>query len=309
MFGFLQGFSYGLFVSCLPWFILGMANPYLALPTEPAYRWQVIVRYAFIAPFIVVLCWLTSLWGGFDPSLSGWLAGLLAIPAEIFVERRWRRWRMLLQEKQRTAQSARRMKTLEQEARESGLQVLDPARPPDTSDAIVLALCEAKRTLQIARRPDLAVQVDRLYTRYGHIAAVLRDKFDPRELTYERAYNLVAEVCHGAPDTLSAMGSLAQGVMNIDADFARRRLAQGQHRISDEERQALSRRLALLENTDERLRELSARNEAALTTLDDAAVAIAGIETGRPQASVAAEQALRDLRNFADRAQQYGRKN
>ena len=74
-----------------------------------------------------------------------------------------------------------------------------------------------------------------------------------------------------------------------------------------EERQALTRRLDLVAETEQRLRELSARNEAALTALDDAAVAVAAVETDRPQASVAADQALADLRRFAEKAHHYGR--
>jgi len=305
MFSFLQGFAFGLFTTSPLWFIAGMINPSLALPVYPPYRWQVILRYLFIVPSIAVLSLLTSFWGGLGPDLAGWLVGLAAIPAEIFVERRWRRWRQVIQEKQRAAGAARSMKAMEREAHESGVRILDPARPPENADAIVRGLCEAKLALQGAKRPDLAVQADRLYTRYGHIAAVLSDKFDPHELTYERARHLVTEVCRGALDTLTTMASLAQGVMNIDPEFARRRLAQRDYRLSEEERQALARRLTLLEETETQLKTLSARNEAALTTLDDAAIAIAGVETSRPQASTAAEQTLRELQRFADKAQRY----
>ena len=44
MFGFLQGLAYGLFVSCLPWLIIGLINPRLALPSEPFTRLRVLIR-------------------------------------------------------------------------------------------------------------------------------------------------------------------------------------------------------------------------------------------------------------------------
>ncbi|MEY6433406.1 cobyrinic acid a,c-diamide synthase, partial [Thioalkalicoccus limnaeus] len=80
MFGFLQGFALGLFVSCLPWLIVGLIEPRLAVPTERPTRVQVLLRYWLIVPFAAFLIWLTSLWGGLGPTLGGWLAGLVAIP-------------------------------------------------------------------------------------------------------------------------------------------------------------------------------------------------------------------------------------
>lgn len=311
MLGFLQGFAYGLAVSCAPWFFIGMLSPRLAVATLPPRRWEVVARYWFVFPFIAFVVWLTSLWGGFSPTFAGWLAGLMAIAIELPLERRWRSWRAARQARQRDAArdaaAAQQRARLEREARERGVLVLDPDQPPVGADDIVLALCEAKRPLLAARRPDLASQADRLYTRYAHVGDVLRSKFDARELTFERSQGLVAEVCRGALDTFAAMASLAQGVSGIDADYVQRRLEREGSRLGAEESQALRRRLELVEDTERRLRELAARNEAALTALDDTAVAVARVATGRPQAKVDADQALEDLRRFAGKAGLYGR--
>src|SRR5690554_3913583 len=107
MLGFLQGFSYGLFMTCLPWLLVGLANPRLAVPLAAPSRWQVIARYCLLFPFISVLLWLTSLWGGFSPSLFGWLVGLAAIGISLPVERRLRGWWGRLREQRRQAQLAR----------------------------------------------------------------------------------------------------------------------------------------------------------------------------------------------------------
>lgn len=311
MFHFLQGLAYGLFLSCLPWLIIGLVNPRIALPSAPFTRPRVLIRYWLIVPFIALLIWLTSLWGGFGPTLGGWLTGLVAIAVAIPVERAWRRWRLLLAARQRAAHQAalamQAQAVLEREAREQGIAVLDPAHPPVASDAVILALWEAKKRLLAVDRPDLAIQSDRLYTRYAHVDGMLRNTFDPRELTLERSRGLVAEVTRTAVDNLNTMASIARGVSEVDADYVRRRLSQEPARMPDEERLALTRRLDLVAETEERLRELSARNEAAITALDDAAVAVAAVETDRPQASVAADQALADLRRFAEKAHHYGR--
>jgi hypothetical protein len=310
MLGFLQGFAFGLFFSCVPWLVIGMIEPRLAVPTDPAPRWRVIARYVFVVPFIAFLLWLTSLWGGFAPSLAGWLVGLAAIAIELPLERRWRRWRAERAERRRGAareiEAARRRAVLEHAQREAGMAVLDPAHPPVGADDVVLALCAAKQRLLDVRRPDLAVQADRLYTRYAHVLDALRAKFDEREVTFQRSRGLVAEVSRGALDNLGAMASIAGGVAGIDVDFVRRRL-DGGDRIADEERAALRRRLELVADSEGRLAALSARNEEALTALDAAAVAVARVETAPPQASVAADLALQDLRRFVEKAELYGR--
>ncbi|SDK21259.1 cobyrinic acid a,c-diamide synthase [Billgrantia gudaonensis] len=309
MLGFLQGFAYGLFLTCLPWCLVGLVNPRLALPGESPTRLQVIFRYALFAPFLSFLLWLTSLWGGFGPSLAGWLAGLTAIAVEVPLERAWHRWRQrrqrCRQEARLVAEAQRRRVEQEREARESGVAVLDPAHPPAGDDEVVLALCRAKQGLLDVRRPDLAIQADRGYSRYAHVLDILKARFSPQELAYQRAQRLVSEVCLGVVDNLTAMTSQARGVVGLDADFVRRRLAR--ESLTVEERIALKRRLELIEGTESRLRHLAARNESALTVLDDAAVALARIETGRPQASVATDQALEELRRFVGRAERYGR--
>lgn len=76
--------------------------------------------------------------------------------------------------------------------------------------------------------------------------------------------------------------------------------------MPEQERHALSQRMQLVDDTEQRLRELMARNETVLTALDDAAVAMARVETERPQAAQAAEIALSDLRRLIDKAELYG---
>lgn len=310
MLGFLQGFAYGLFLSCLPWFITGMVNPRLALPTRPPHRGQVIFRYWLLVPFIAFLLWLTSLWGGFGPTLEGWLAGLAAVAVELPLERRWRNWRETRAQRRRQAEreadALRKRAELERAQREAGMAVLDPAQPPVDADDVVLALANAKQRLLSVRRPELAIQADRLYTRYSRVLDSLQSRFDQRELTFERWRGLVAEVSFGAIDNLTSMASLADGIAGVDEEFVRRRLTQEAARLGAEERIALEQRLELINDTERRLSSLTAGNEAALTALDNAAVAISRVETGRPQASVAADLALRDLHRFIDSAERYG---
>jgi len=313
MLGFLQGFSYGLFMTCLPWLLVGLFNPGLAVPLATPNRLQVIARYCLVVPTISMLLWLTSLWGGFSPSLFGWLTGLVAIPVALPIERTLRDWlarrRMRRHEVQREAEAQRRRAEEERNAYETGVSVLDPARPPVGANDLVLAMCRAKQNLLDVHRPDLAILTDRLYSRYHHVMDVLGDRFHTGELAFERSQGLVTQVCFGAVDTLTTMASQARGVVSVDGNYVRGRLEREGKRLSDEERAALVRRLDLLVETEHRLNKLSARIESALTVLDDTAVSMARIETARPQASVTTEKALEDLRRFVDGADRYARKD
>ncbi|SES17175.1 hypothetical protein SAMN04487958_108134 [Vreelandella subterranea] len=313
MLGFLQGFSYGLFMTCLPWLLIGLYNPGIALPVATQGRLQVVFRYCLVIPFISMLLWLTSLWGGFSPSLLGWLAGIVAIPAALPIERTLRGWLARRRERRREAQSIaeaqRRRAQEERKAYEAGVSVLDPARPPEGADDLVLAMCRAKQSLVDVKRPDLAILADRLYSRYRHVMDVLSGRFHTGELAFERSRGLVTQVCLGAVDTLTTMASQARGVVSVDGQYVRGRLERDGNRLSDEERTALVRRLDLLVETEHRLNELSARIESALTVLDDTAVSMARIETTRPQASVTTEKALEDLRRFVEGADRYARKD
>lgn len=304
MFAFLQGFAYGLFLSCLPWFLIGMYRPELAVPTPFPSRWQVILRYWLLFPFLALLLWLTSLWGGFGPSLWGWLAGLCTIAVAIPAERGWRGWQARLTRRRRRAEEERHRKAQARAEREAGVSTLSPGQPPADADEVVLALCRGKQALLEAGKPGLAGQADRLYTRYMHVLDVLDHALDRREVTWQRVQGLAAQVCLNAVDTLNAMAVLSRGVLRVDTDYVRRRLGHD-HSLTAEERDALQQRLTLVEDTERQLRTLSARNEAAMTALDRAAVAITRIESSRPQASVAAGQAMRDLQQFIDRAEKY----
>ena len=313
MLGFLQGFSYGLFMTCLPWLLVGLFNPGLALPVLAPSRLQVIFRYCLLVPFISMLLWLTSLWGGFSPSLFGWLTGIVAIPLALPVERTLRGWlarrRERRQEAQRVAAVRKRRAQEERKAYEAGVSVLDPGRPPEGADDLVLAMCRAKQSLLDVHRPDLAIQADRLYSRYRHVMDVLSGRFHTGELAFERSRGLVTQVCLGAVDTLTSMASQARGVVSVDGNYVRSRLTQEGKQLGEEERAALVRRLDLLVETEHRLNKLSARIESALTVLDDTAVSMARIETARPQASVTTEKALEDLRRFVEGADRYTRKD
>ncbi|WP_027967677.1 hypothetical protein [Halomonas halocynthiae] len=309
MLEFLQGASYGLFLSCLPWTLIGLIKPERALPDTSAGRLQVLLRYALAAPFISLLMWLTSLWGGFGVSLIGWLAGLSAIAIEIPLERRlrgwYRGWRRRRQDDRIRRHQQQQQAQREQQRRESGLLELDPDSPPQDADEVVLALCRAKQGLSNAGRNDLTQQVDRLYSRYRHVLSILNERFAPGELAHARAQQLVVDVCHGAQDNLDTMIAQARGIRGMDVAYIQRRLGSEAARLSASETDALRQRMALIEQTEQSIRQLVARHEQALTALDNAAVSLSRLDTSRPRSAQSAEVACGELRRFVEGAERY----
>lgn len=307
MLGFLQGFAYGLWLSCLPWFLAGMVNPRWALVSEPPLRWHLFLRYWLVAPGIAMLCWLTSLWGGFEPSLLGWLSGLAAIPVELSLRRGWKKWQAWREARRvRLAHEVAHEASLQQR-RARGLAVLPKQAPQEDADALVQALWHTQQALLRHGRVHEAEQADRLYARYQHVLTVVDQTFDPRELASERVRSLVQEVCGGALQRLEAVSGLYAALANIDVDDVRARLAVGAAPLSAELRAALQRRLDLVTQNEQRAQALISANEAALTAIDDVAVALSQVDTRLERADVAADAALQELRRFAEGAQRYGR--
>lgn len=299
MLAFLQGFALGLLISCGPWFLAGLVNPAVADPVEPPSRLRAIARYGVVLPGIAVVLWMTSLWGGFGPGLGGWVSGLLVVAVTLPAERRLWRWRRRLaaeRARRRTAPSAER-----------GVRTLDPEQPPDGADDVVRALAVVKKRLLAAARADLAGQVDRLYSRYQRAFEVLASRFDPAEVTYHRAGDLLRDVCRTAVDELESMAASAASVAGVDPEYVRRRLRHEAEVLGPEERQALERRLELLQNAESELQRRAGRIESVLTALDDATVTLGALETGPGHAPSEAEDAMVELRRFLAGAQRYGR--
>lgn len=300
MLNFLQGFSYGLFLSCIPWFIVGLMNPSLAVPTLQPSRWQVVLRYWLLLPGASFLLWLTSLWGGFGPTLGGWVAGLAAVAVALPVERWWHRWRASRAERRRQAARA----TAEQAERERGVTRLDPDAPPADADELVRALCLAKGMLLAAGFESYARQADRLYSRYQRLRGLLDRRFADGELAAQRGHAVVREVVAVACERLQAIATQAEELASLDEAYARRRLAAAEE-IEPTEVTALQRRLQLIAETRARLDRMASENETALTALDELAIALSRLDTSKPRHAVSTEQALLELQRFQARTVEY----
>jgi len=153
-----------------------------------------------------------------------------------------------------------------------------------------------------------ARQFSRLADKFAAFRRMLGDKLSPGELTYARYLGTAEQVYLSALDNLGAMAGLLRSAGAIDEPYVRQRMAdlQGQADAhSQRELQALEQRLGLRRTQLDRVADLLARNEEAMTQMDVATAEIAAMNTGTKQASVDMETAINELARLARRAKDY----
>ena len=272
MLSFLQGFSIGLALMCGPWLLTGLLNPALVLPGGRAERIRVIKRYALALPFLCFLLGLTSLWGGFGPSLAGWLTGLGILFIWVPVERGVRRYIERFKQRQHEKRVKAEQKAWQQERATTSL---------DLDDAIAQAdplVGKLQRVKQQLRQVELDVsQPDRFYTRYIKLKTLLEQRFEPGELAIQRANTLIQDVYNSAIRRLQHQADLQQQCQALDPEFIRRKL--DNPATAQSERDALQARWALVDNIYQQQAQLQAENEKTLTALDTTSMALMQLQT------------------------------
>jgi hypothetical protein len=139
---------------------------------------------------------------------------------------------------------------------------------------------------------------------------VLRRRLDAGELTYGRYLGTAQQVYLATLDNLGEIVVILTSVGAIDRDYIIRRSAElGEAEDASPERrreiESLAERHGLLERQLGKIASLYAQNEAAMTALDNTAMALAETRTSKGQASVDAEAAMAALENLAKRADKY----
>lgn len=297
MLSFLQGFSIGLALMCGPWLLTGLLNPGLVLPGGRAERIRVIKRYAFVLPFLCFLLGLTSLWGGFGPSLPGWLSGLGILFVWVPVERGIRGYIERFKQRQHAKRVKAEQKVWQQERATTSLD-LDAAAAQ--ADPLVAKLQAMKRKLKQVQLD--ASQPDRFYTRYIKLQSLLEQRFEPGELAIQRAQSLIQDVYQSVIRRLQHQADLQQQCLSLDPEFIRRKL--DNPATAPSERDALQARWVLVDNIYQQQSQLQAENEKTLTALDTTSMALMQLQTQDPGVSDA-DKVMQALELFNQRVSRY----
>jgi len=151
-------------------------------------------------------------------------------------------------------------------------------------------------------------QLPRLKAKFDNFVEILDSKLEKEELTYGRYLGVSEQVYLATADNLIEVAARLKSVSAIDPRYITKRLrelARDKSPKARDEEEALNERLALLEKTREETLDLLSDNEAAMTTLDKAASALAGIKTHKGAAAMDMEFVMEELETLANRAHLY----
>lgn len=160
----------------------------------------------------------------------------------------------------------------------------------------------------LARLPDARPlqQLEAVVDKGQNLTEVLGRRLDAGEMTYARYLTAGRQVVSAVVTNLSEVSLAYESVRTIDAPGVDRRLRdlQSAHgRAAERERHTLTARLDLWRAQQERIDDLLADNEAAMTALDATATAISRTPMG--MSATDSDAATAELEGLAARASRY----
>jgi hypothetical protein len=166
--------------------------------------------------------------------------------------------------------------------------------------------------MQALRFRQGMTQLQQLQEKFDNFVAILKQALEPEEITYGRYLGIAEQVYLSSLDNLErAVGALSS-VKTIDLKHIEGRIreihADGVVTSAEEtEQDSLNLRRDLRQQQLDKVADLVAQNERAMTRLDYTAAAIADMKTRNGQASMDMESAMKELQDLIERAPKYNR--
>ena len=177
---------------------------------------------------------------------------------------------------------------------------------PKLSDVDGSQLAALEQELEVLDDVRPVHQLRALREKRNNLVEVLNRRLDSGELTYARYLNTAQQVYLSGLDNLHEVAISLRTISTMDRGYIESRLADVGANDSDSakrERTSLEGRLALLDSQENKVNDMLAQNESAMTAMDRTATALGDAPIGRtPTDSEAAMAALEDL---AERAMKY----
>jgi len=174
---------------------------------------------------------------------------------------------------------------------------------PEVEPEELARLQEELEALDDARA---AHQLNAIQEKRDSLIEVLNRRLEAGEMTYARYLSTAQQVYLAALENLHEVAVAEQSVSAIDDDYIARRLDELAAQDDDSataERGSLEDRRALLGSQEQKIADLLAQNESAMTLLDRTSTALADAPIGRQPKD--AEAAMEALQEMADRASKY----
>jgi hypothetical protein len=173
----------------------------------------------------------------------------------------------------------------------------------DRSQLIALA-----KELEALPDPRPARQLKAIQEKRRGLVDVLGKRLDAGEMTFARYLDSVEQVCSSVIANLGEVALALRSISALDEQYVDTRLAEIHAEASESaaaarEKTSLEDRRALQDAQEQKVADLLAQNEAAMTAIDRTTTALADAPIGRPVED--AEEAMTALEELAARASKY----
>lgn len=165
-----------------------------------------------------------------------------------------------------------------------------------------------ERTLESLDARQAIDQLRGLREKLASLSEVVDQRLNAGELAFARYRGTAEQVYLAAVDNLHDVAAALTSIKAIDRDYITRReseLVAAASGAADAERATLAERRTLLESQSEKIANLLAENESAMTALTNTAAALANVRMQAGHARLDATDAMAELESLASRAGRY----
>jgi hypothetical protein len=171
-------------------------------------------------------------------------------------------------------------------------------------------LTKLKKELQQVESTSGIKQLELLEAKYRNFEEILSSKLSPTEMTYSRYLSMAEQVYLAVLDNLDKVFLTLKSISAVDKEHLTQRVAileKDNASIAEKEKETLNKRLNLYQQQQNRAAEIILANERALTELDEVSAKMASVQMNKGRAEFDLNIAMEELRNLAERTDQYAR--
>ncbi|WP_321493443.1 hypothetical protein [uncultured Desulfobacter sp.] len=172
----------------------------------------------------------------------------------------------------------------------------------------------ALSTVEGAR--DMALQgvqqFSKIKVKYQNVRDLLEEKFSTNEMTFARFLGSAEQVYLGTLDNLRQVAATLKSLSSIDLSYIRQKLDELSEKTEKKaadltEIEALQKRLSLWEEQIGLANDLLAKNEEAMTKMEETTFAVSSLKTGSAFGETDLESAMAQLQELARQAPIYNK--
>ncbi len=153
-------------------------------------------------------------------------------------------------------------------------------------------------------------QLERLQEKFELLEKILSEKLNPGEISFNRYLGIAEQVFLSVIDNLSEVTTRINSIQAIDIDLINSRMLELDRQKEIDEHQRLemesySKRQGIFNEQQKTIKHLFAKNESAMTVIDETTAALSGITTRKGMSTLDLETAMQELSQLASRANDY----